>query len=96
MTSMTAEIAAVREQMESRALAQRRRNALWTWIKWLVWVTFRQIIWDLAVLGAMLIWMRMRGDRRLEQKLRVGWTEVKTRLMRLKSLRQVPKMYTFP
>ncbi|PLN84296.1 hypothetical protein BDW42DRAFT_183649 [Aspergillus taichungensis] len=96
LTSMTAEIAAVREQMESRALAQRRRNALWTWIKWLVWVTFRQIIWDLAVLGAMLIWMRMRGDRRLEQKLRVGWTEVKTRLMRLKSLRQVPKVYTFP
>jgi hypothetical protein len=96
LTKMTAEIAAVREQMEARALAHRRRSSLWAWLKWLVWVTFRQIIWDLAVLSMLLIWMRVRGDRRLEEKLKVGWAEVKTRLAKLKGLRRVPKVYIFP
>ncbi|KAF9885089.1 hypothetical protein FE257_000729 [Aspergillus nanangensis] len=96
LTKMTAEIAAAREQMEARALAHRRRSSLWAWVKWLVWVTFRQIIWDLAVLGMLLIWMRMRGDRRLEEKLKMGWAEVKTRLTKLKSLRRVPRVYIFP
>ncbi|KAL4888753.1 hypothetical protein BDV59DRAFT_196241 [Aspergillus ambiguus] len=96
LTKMTAEIAAVREQMETRALAHRRRSSLWAWLKWLVWVTFRQIIWDLAVLSMLLIWMRVRGDRRLEEKLKVGWAEVKTRLTKLKGLRRVPKVYIFP
>ncbi|KAI9044998.1 acyl-CoA-binding domain-containing protein [Aspergillus affinis] len=90
LTSMTAEIAAVREQMETRALAHRRRTGVWAWLKWLVWVSLRQIIWDLAILGMALIWMRLRGDRRLEQKLRVGWTEVKSRLAKFKFFRRVP------
>ncbi|KAK1140793.1 hypothetical protein N8T08_009899 [Aspergillus melleus] len=90
LTKMTAEIAAVREQMETRALAHRRRTSAWAWLKWLVWVSFRQIIWDLAILGMALIWMRLRGDRRLEHKLRVGWTEVKSRLAKLKFFRRVP------
>ncbi|KAF7589504.1 hypothetical protein BBP40_004211 [Aspergillus hancockii] len=91
LTKMTAEIAAAREQMEARALAHRRRNSVWAWLKWLVWVTLRQVIWDLAILGMLLIWMRLRGDRRLEAKLKVGWAEVKTRLSRLKILRRFPK-----
>jgi hypothetical protein len=90
LTKMTAEIAAVREQMEARALASRRRSALWTWLKWIVWVTLRQVIFDLAILGMVLIWMRIKGDRRLEEKLKVGWSEVKTRLAKLKSLRRFP------
>lgn len=96
LTNMTAEIAAVREQMEARSLAHRRRNSMWAWLKWLVWVTLRQVIWDLAILGMMLIWMRVRGDRRLENKLKVGWAEVKTRLSKLKGLRRVPKVHKFP
>ncbi|KAF7113631.1 hypothetical protein CNMCM5793_002987 [Aspergillus hiratsukae] len=95
LTKMTAEIAAVREQMEARALANRRRSALWTWLKWIVWVTLRQIIFDLAILGMVLIWMRIKGDRRLEEKLKVGWSEVKTRLAKLKSLRRFPQLDIF-
>ncbi|PWY73098.1 hypothetical protein BO94DRAFT_500610 [Aspergillus sclerotioniger CBS 115572] len=89
LTKMTAEIAAVREQMEARALAHRRRSSIWAWLKWLVWVTARQIVVDLALLGMLLVWMRMRGDRRLEEKLKVGWTEVKSRLARWRVLRRV-------
>ena len=89
LTKMTAEIAAVREQMEARALAHRRRSSIWAWLKWLVWVTARQIVADLALLGMLLVWMRMRGDRRLEEKLKVGWAEVKSRLARWRVLRRV-------
>ncbi|KAB8218570.1 hypothetical protein BDV33DRAFT_192676 [Aspergillus novoparasiticus] len=96
LTKMTAEIAAVREQMEARAVAHRRRNSVWAWLKWLVWVTLRQVIFDLAILGMLLIWMRIRGDRRLEGKLKVGWAEVKTRLSKLKGLRRVSKVHKSP
>ncbi|GKZ38385.1 hypothetical protein AbraIFM66950_010543 [Aspergillus brasiliensis] len=96
LTTMTAEIAAVREQMEARALAHRRRTGLWAWLKWLLWVTARQIMVDLALLGMLLIWMRLRGDRRLEEKLKVGWAEVKTRLVLLMVFRRVRKVVSSP
>jgi hypothetical protein len=86
---MTAEIAAVREQLESRTLAHRRRSGVWAWLKWILWNVMRQVVWDLALLGAILIVMRVRGDRRLEHRLRDGWRELKTRLGRLKLLKRV-------
>jgi len=89
LTKMTAEIAAVREQMESRTLAHRRRSGVWAWLKWILWTAFRQIIWDLALLSVILISMRVRGDRRLENCLRDGWQELKARLGRFKLLKRV-------
>lgn len=89
LTKMTAEIAAVREQMEVRTLAHRRRSGIWAWLKWILWSVMRQIIWDLALLGVLLIWMRLRGDRRVENRLRTGWSELKARLGRFKLLRRV-------
>ncbi|OJD21763.1 hypothetical protein ACJ73_06900 [Blastomyces percursus] len=83
MTKMAAEVAAMREQMETRALNSRRRSNLWAWIKWLVWVVVRQVCWDLVLFGCLLVWMRVvRGDRRLEEKVRgLGiWKEVKRRV----------------
>ncbi|KAJ5832202.1 hypothetical protein N7474_000513 [Penicillium riverlandense] len=89
LTKMTAEIAAVREQMEARTVAQRRRSGLFAWVKWLLWVALRQIVMDIALLGMLLIWMRMRGDRRVENRLRTGWSEVKARLGRFKLLKRI-------
>jgi hypothetical protein len=83
---MTAVIAAVREQMESRGVAQRRRNGLWAWVKWMVWVAVRQILVDVAMLGMLLIWMRLRGDRRVEDRLRTGWAAIKGRLRRVRGI----------
>lgn len=88
LTKMTAEMAAVREQMETRAIASRRRSSVLAWLKWLIWLTVREILWDLAILGLVLLWMRIKGDRRLEAKLMVWWTDVKTRLMELKGIRR--------
>lgn len=87
LTKMTAEIAAAREQMEIRAIQHRRRNSAWAWLKWLAWVTLRQVLWDLAVLAMLLIWMRIKGDRRVEEKLKKGWSELRRRLGRLRMVR---------
>ncbi|KAJ5771402.1 uncharacterized protein N7511_003453 [Penicillium nucicola] len=87
LTKMTAEIAAVREQMEARSVSHRRRSGLWAWVKWALWIAVRQIIWDLAMLGALLIWMRLRGDRRVEARLKTGWAALKARLGKLRVTR---------
>ncbi|KAJ5561733.1 Acyl-CoA-binding protein ACBP [Penicillium sp. DV-2018c] len=89
LTKMTAEIAAVREQMEARTLAQRRRSGLWAWVKWLVWVAVRQIVFDIAMLGGLLIYMRLKGDRRVENRLKTGWAAVRARLGRIKLLKVI-------
>ncbi|KAJ5578143.1 uncharacterized protein N7459_007107 [Penicillium hispanicum] len=96
LTKMTAEIAAVREQMETRTLAHRRRSGAWAWLKWILWAVMRQILWDLALLGVLLIWMRLRGDRRVENRLRTGWSELKARLGRFKLLRRWGEMPLLP
>ncbi|KAJ5091664.1 hypothetical protein NUU61_006534 [Penicillium alfredii] len=96
LTKMTAEIAAVREQIELRTLAHRRRSGVWAWLKWLLWVALRQILWDLAMLGMLLLWMRLRGDHRVEDRLRSGWSELKARLGRFKLLRRVGDMPLLP
>ncbi|KAL4875335.1 acyl CoA binding protein-domain-containing protein [Aspergillus karnatakaensis] len=95
LTKMTAEIAAAREQMEARTIAARRRSGVWAWLRWLVWVTLRQIIWDLAFLGMLLIWMRLRRDQRLEEQLKAGWSVVKGKLMGLKALKGMKRVYIF-
>lgn len=89
LTKMTAEVAAVREQMEARSVAQRRRSGLFAWLKWMIWVAVRQIVVDIAMLGMLLIWMRLRGDRRVEHRLKTGWAAVKVRLGKLKLLKIV-------
>lgn len=96
LTKMTAEIAAMREQMEAHALYNRRRSGMWAWLKWLVWVAMRQMLWDLALLAILLIWLRLKGDRRLEQKLKAGWAELKERLVRLRWLRRLRRSPLLP
>ncbi|KAJ5917487.1 hypothetical protein N7466_011041 [Penicillium verhagenii] len=96
LTKMTAEIAAVREQMETRSLANRRRNGVWAWLRWILWTVLRQVLWDLAMLGALLIFMRIRGDRRVESRLRSGWSTLKAKLGQIKLLRKAGDMPVLP
>ncbi|EEH46825.2 uncharacterized protein PADG_02923 [Paracoccidioides brasiliensis Pb18] len=96
MTKMTAEVAAMREQMETRALNSRRRSSLWAWIKWLVWIAIRQLCWDIAVLGCVLLWLHVvNGDKQLEDKLRglSIWTEVRRRVAAVRFVRvRIPRL----
>ncbi|KAI9735129.1 MAG: hypothetical protein M1834_001717 [Cirrosporium novae-zelandiae] len=64
----TTEIAALREQLEayqSITSARRKYTAL-AWVKWLAWVSVRHLLVDVVVLGIVLVWMKRKGDSRLQ------------------------------
>lgn len=84
LTKMTAEVAAMREQMETRSNFNRRRSSIWAWLKWLVWVAIRQLCWDIAILGTVLIYLRFRGETPLRMNMKSLWLEVKQRLSRIR------------
>lgn len=92
LTTMTTELAALREQIESRPIHSRRKSSLWSWLKWLFWIATRQLLWDCLILGVVLIWMRIKGDRRLEQKLRAGVVTITRQLMSIRLLRRLPSL----
>lgn len=71
LVKMTVELAALREQVEAKRTMDdgRRRNGLWAWISWLLWVSVRHLAVDVSVLAFVIFWARKRGDRRLERGL---------------------------
>ena len=92
LVKMTAEIAALREQVEAKRIGEgKRRDGIWAWITWLVWVTLRHIVVDLAILGILVVWARRKGDRRVEQGLQLllGYIRERTRTIRLPGSRRV-------
>ncbi len=94
LVKMTAEVAALREQLESRAVyGGRRWRGLWAWMWWLVWVTIRHVVVDAVVLGVLVIWFRRKGDGRLEQAIRmvVGLLRDKLRRTRLPKIPSLPQ-----
>ncbi|OSS47907.1 hypothetical protein B5807_06424 [Epicoccum nigrum] len=72
MMKMTAEVAALREQLEARRLFQHRVHVRFFRGLWrFVWASVKHIAVDLLVLALVLAWMRRRGDRRMEGAARV-------------------------
>lgn len=96
LTKMTAEMAAVREQIESRPHHHRRRSGLWAWLKWLFWIALRQIFLDLTILAAVLIWMRFQRDRRLERRLRAALSDFRDRVFTMRIPRRMPRLGDIP
>jgi hypothetical protein len=73
MVKMTAEIAALREQIASgREYQGKRRRSFGRWLAWLVWICVRHFLVDVVVLGIVLLWLRKRKDRRVEDLVREG------------------------
>ncbi|CAK7264991.1 hypothetical protein SEPCBS119000_001283 [Sporothrix epigloea] len=71
MVKLTAEIAALREQIQSgRGFQSQRENRTVPWLGWLAWALFKHITVDIFVLAVVLLWMRRRKDRRLEDHVR--------------------------
>jgi len=71
IVKMTAEMAALREQIGTgREWRERKRRTVNSWIVWLLWATIRHILLDGVLLGILLLWMRKRKDRRLEDLLK--------------------------
>lgn len=71
LMKMTAEVAALREQLEARRLFAhsahyRLFRGIWRW----VWACVKHIAVDMVVLGIVLVWMRRKKDKRLENAIR--------------------------
>ncbi|KAK6361542.1 hypothetical protein TWF730_005262 [Orbilia blumenaviensis] len=74
LTKMTAEVAALREQLDVARnlnssgvnLSRGRLNWLRRWLGWGIWTVLKHIVIDAILLGVIVVWMRKRGDKRVE------------------------------
>lgn len=86
LTKMTAEFAALREQLsDSRVFgtATRRRTGLWAWLRWLIWAALRQVAVNITLTAAVVAWGRWKGDRRAEEWVKRRWKELSSFLQTL-------------
>ncbi len=73
LVKMTAEIAALREQIASgREYQGKKQRTVGKWISWLFWVVVKHFVVDAFILSLVLLWLRKRKDRRLEDLVRQG------------------------
>ena len=71
LVKMTAEMAALREQIASgREWRDKRRRSIGAWLWWAVFAVAKLVVADAFLLVLVLIWMRKRRDRRLEDLVR--------------------------
>jgi acyl-CoA-binding protein len=72
LVKMTAEIAALREQLEARRFfTASPRETFFRWLVKAVWGSIKHVAIDLVILAIVLLWMRRRKDRRFEGAVRV-------------------------
>lgn len=73
LTKMTAEIAALRENMEDSRVLVRRRTGILAWLRWLALTLVRHMLTNAALVLVLVLWGRWKGDRRTEEWLRRRW-----------------------
>ncbi|KAI9703091.1 MAG: hypothetical protein M1820_005963 [Bogoriella megaspora] len=72
LVKMTAEIAALREQLESKSIYKtKKKHSFFSWCSWVFWGAVKHVTIDMVVLGIVLLWMRRKRDRRWEGAVRV-------------------------
>jgi len=72
LMKMTAEVAALREQLESRRLfTHTLQFRILRFITQSVWGLVKHVSFDVILLGAVLLWLRRKKDTRLEGAIRV-------------------------
>jgi len=70
---LSAEVAALREQITTgREWRSRRERSIGVWTGWFLWTVLKHLTVDAIVLGIVLLWMRRRKDRRLEDHVRAA------------------------
>ncbi|PSR90519.1 acyl CoA binding protein-domain-containing protein [Coniella lustricola] len=68
---LSTEIAALREQITAgREWRSRKERSLGAWIRWFFWLVLKHVVLDTVLLALVLLWMRRRKDRRLEDLVR--------------------------
>ncbi|CAN8103738.1 unnamed protein product [Discula destructiva] len=70
---LSAEIAALREQISAgREWRTKKERSFGSWLGWLLWLAVKHLVLDALILSLVLIWMRRRKDRRLEDLVRAA------------------------
>lgn len=73
LVKMTAEIAALREQIATgREYQGKKRKSPARWIGWFMWIVSKHFLTDVLILGIILLWLRKRKDLRIEDLVRQG------------------------
>ena len=68
---MTAEIAALREQVETKRQSRSfHRHGLWRWVAWFSGFAIKHVLTDAILLTLFMIWSKMKYDRSLWHQLR--------------------------
>ncbi|KAI0843774.1 acyl-CoA binding protein [Hypoxylon sp. FL0890] len=71
LVRLSAEVAALREQITAgREWRSKKERSFTAWASWLLWIVTKHLAIDVVVLGIVLLWMRKRKDRRLEDHVR--------------------------
>ncbi|CAG8980616.1 hypothetical protein HYALB_00013158, partial [Hymenoscyphus albidus] len=71
LVKMTAEIAALREHIATgREYQGKRQRTIGRWLAWFMWLSIRHLLIDFALLGIVLLYLRKRKDRRVEDLVR--------------------------
>ncbi|KAL3421296.1 Autophagy-related protein 37 [Phlyctema vagabunda] len=71
LVKMTAEIAALREQIATGREYKEKKSRTWrSWLGWLFWTALRHAVADALILALVLLWFRRRKDRRFEDLVR--------------------------
>jgi len=72
LVKMTTEVAALREQLESRAyITQQRRHSVFGWLLRAGWFCVKLVVVDVFALWILILYLRRKKDRRLEGAIRV-------------------------
>lgn len=72
LIKLTTEVAALREQLESRRyFKQRNRHSLFGWVLRLSWWAVQLVVADAVLLWLVILFLRRKKDRRLEGAVRV-------------------------
>lgn len=89
MVKLTAEVAALREQIEARrgwSIGRDQRKGLWNWILWFVPAVVRHVTIDLVVIGLVILWRWAKGDPRVREVVKEATERLRT--IKVKGWRQ--------
>jgi hypothetical protein len=68
---LSAEVAALREHITTgREWRSRKERSLGAWVGWALWILAKHVTVDLLLLFGLLLWMRRKRDRRVEDHVR--------------------------
>lgn len=73
VTKLSAEVAALREHITTgREWRSKKDRSYPVWFGWVLWLILKHLVVDCVLLAILLIWMRRRKDRRLEDVVRTA------------------------